>query len=152
MGAVRAYAFVMHCLFSCTVIPDGRFRFRTAGLLACGSLRDAAFPVSQWHCRTALSTYSRGGGCGLRLPVWIGPSTFPFDPLTLGVMWGTIHRLLCVVPFDRVKMESDVCGVQCGLHPSYDGVQASDLDRERATARNILWITGAIWPYLDGLR
>lgn len=35
-----------------------------AGLLARGSMRHVAFPVSQWHRDKALSAHSRGGGRG----------------------------------------------------------------------------------------
>ena len=79
-----------------------------AGLLARGSMHFAAFPVSQWRCRKALSAYSRGGGCGVRSPIWIDPSTFPFDPLTLRAVRGTVRLCLCAFVAGRVKVETDV--------------------------------------------
>src|ERR1700740_1423272 len=60
--------------------PPGPVESRgTAGLLAHGSSRPAAFPVAQWLDGTALSAYSCGGSRGLGAE----PRTaFPFALLT----------------------------------------------------------------------
>lgn len=87
-----------------------------------------AFPVAQWRINKALSAYSRGGGCGIGPPVRIGLSTFPFDPLMLGIV-GEPCLLFCTAVCGCVKVECDLIGQIRGV----DGLRAVKFQK-------VLWL------------
>ena len=103
--ALRSFSF----LTPLPVTPDGGWFHRcAAGLLACGSMWLPAFPVSQWRYWHPLSAYSRGGGCGIRSPVRIDPSTFPVSsPERFAFLSGNRAGLLCALLGGVVKDDSD---------------------------------------------
>lgn len=91
-----------------------------------------------------LSAYSRGGGCGLRPPFRIGPSTFPFDPQMLCTSGEPCPLFVCLC-WVGCKVESDGACVMRGAFWECGPVQGSLIGQRKARLtlkyRNILWIS-----------
>jgi hypothetical protein len=105
----RVYVSVVIFIAPIPVTPD-RLGYTCAWLVSWLASQCTLLPSQgepQWRLNKALSAYSRGGGCGMRSPFRIDPSTFPFDPLTLERRAGNRALSLCAFACESVKLETD---------------------------------------------